>query len=115
MQARRVTRQELYELVWSKPMIHLAQVFGLSDVGLRKLCIRHETIRISTQEGKRLRRTAVFLTYFEDEIEAKHSRELHFLGDSLRRLRTQLIDGVSADEIQGDIGKLGLFDVDDFE
>jgi hypothetical protein len=35
-------RTELYDLVWSKPMIHLAKEFGLSDVGLRKNCKKHD-------------------------------------------------------------------------
>ncbi len=33
-----LTRQELYEQVWSEPMTSLAQKYGLSDVGLRKKC-----------------------------------------------------------------------------
>jgi hypothetical protein len=33
-----LTREELYEKVWSEPMITLAQKYGLSDVGLRKKC-----------------------------------------------------------------------------
>ncbi|USG61459.1 hypothetical protein NBZ79_00525 [Sneathiella marina] len=32
------SRKELYDLVWSKPMISLAKQFGLSDVGLAKAC-----------------------------------------------------------------------------
>lgn len=32
------TREEFYELVWSKPMIQLAPEFNLSDVALHKLC-----------------------------------------------------------------------------
>ena len=35
-----LTREELYELVWSEPMWTLAQRFGLSDVGLAKTCRR---------------------------------------------------------------------------
>lgn len=35
-----MTRVELYNLVWSKPITHLAKEFGLSDVGLRKICIK---------------------------------------------------------------------------
>jgi hypothetical protein len=31
-------REDLYELVWSKPMTELAQDFGLSDVALAKRC-----------------------------------------------------------------------------
>jgi hypothetical protein len=34
------SRVELYELVWSKPMTHLAKELGLSDVGLRKICVK---------------------------------------------------------------------------
>jgi hypothetical protein len=33
-----LTRQTLYELVWSKPLSQLAQDFGISDVGLAKRC-----------------------------------------------------------------------------
>lgn len=36
-----LTREELYELVWSEPMRTLAPQFGLSDVGLAKICRRH--------------------------------------------------------------------------
>lgn len=36
-----LTRQELYDLVWSTPMTKLADDFGLSDVGLAKTCERH--------------------------------------------------------------------------
>jgi hypothetical protein len=35
-----LTREELYDLVWSEPMWTLAQRFGLSDVGLAKTCRR---------------------------------------------------------------------------
>lgn len=35
-------RDKLYLLVWSKPMIHLAKDFGISDVGLRKICKKLE-------------------------------------------------------------------------
>lgn len=36
-----LTRRELYDLVWSKPMIHLAKEFGVSDVALHKICRKH--------------------------------------------------------------------------
>jgi hypothetical protein len=36
-----VTRAELYELVWSKPMTHVAKYFGMSDVAVRKHCVEH--------------------------------------------------------------------------
>lgn len=36
----RFTRKELYDLVWSEPISKLAKRFGLSDVGLGKICRR---------------------------------------------------------------------------
>lgn len=35
------TREELYELVWSKPITHVARQFGLSDVAVHKICRKH--------------------------------------------------------------------------
>lgn len=34
--ARVFTRQQFYELVWSKPMTHLAKEFAISDVALHR-------------------------------------------------------------------------------
>ena len=42
MQAWKLSRNELYEKVWSKAMRLLAGDYGLSDVGLAKICKRHE-------------------------------------------------------------------------
>lgn len=33
-----LTRQELYEQVWSEPITHLSKFYNLSDVGLAKIC-----------------------------------------------------------------------------
>ncbi len=38
---KQISREELYELVWRKPMTKLAEEFGLSDQGLSKICARH--------------------------------------------------------------------------
>lgn len=35
------THREFYDLVWSKPMIHLAKELGVSDVALHKICRKH--------------------------------------------------------------------------
>lgn len=40
--ARAFTRREFYDLVWSKPMTHLAKEFVLSDVALHKICKKHD-------------------------------------------------------------------------
>ncbi len=34
----RVSRQDLYDKVWSEPMTKLAQEYGISDVALAKIC-----------------------------------------------------------------------------
>jgi hypothetical protein len=41
-QAVRLTRKELYEKMWSRPAICLAEEFGISGRGLGKLCSRFE-------------------------------------------------------------------------
>jgi len=38
----KLTRKELYDLVWSSPFTALAKKYSISDVGLRKMCIRME-------------------------------------------------------------------------
>lgn len=38
---KKLTRAQLYELVWSKAMTRIAADFGLSDNGLRKICKRY--------------------------------------------------------------------------
>ena len=39
---RRISRQELYNLIWSEPMTTLAKRFGISDRGLTKVCQRSD-------------------------------------------------------------------------
>jgi hypothetical protein len=40
MEEVRLSREELHELVWTKPMSELAKAYHISDVGLRKICKR---------------------------------------------------------------------------
>lgn len=40
MNKQNFTREELYDLVWSEPMLSLSKIYNISDVGLRKICIR---------------------------------------------------------------------------
>lgn len=59
----RLSRKELYQKVWSKPMSRLAPTLGLSDRGLAKLCKRHRIPRPGRgywqkkKFGKQVRRT----------------------------------------------------------
>jgi hypothetical protein len=39
---KRLSRSQIYALVWSKPMTHLAKEFDISDVGLAKVCRKHD-------------------------------------------------------------------------
>lgn len=36
-----LTRKQLFDLIWSKPMRDAATDIGVSDVGLKKVCVRH--------------------------------------------------------------------------
>jgi hypothetical protein len=38
----RISRKDLHELIWSEPTTTLAQRFGISDVGLAKVCRRSD-------------------------------------------------------------------------
>ncbi|WP_374453563.1 hypothetical protein [Phenylobacterium sp.] len=42
MAYKRFTRQELHALVWSRPMRDAAAQVGISDVGLKKICVRYD-------------------------------------------------------------------------
>jgi hypothetical protein len=59
-----LTRRELHNLVWSKPMLRIAEEFGVTGTGLAKICARH---RVPTpprgywaklQHGKSVRKAA---------------------------------------------------------
>lgn len=38
----KITRKMLYDLVWSTPMTKLADRYDISDVALRKKCVKHD-------------------------------------------------------------------------
>lgn len=61
-ESRTVTRQELYEQVWTTPMTHLAKEYGISGSTLARICKRHRIPTpgsgywMSKQHGKAPRR-----------------------------------------------------------
>jgi hypothetical protein len=63
MSSRTLSRDELYKLVWTTPMLRLAKDFGLSDVGLAKVCRKHDIPTpppgywAKKQHGKKVRQT----------------------------------------------------------
>lgn len=66
-----LTRQKLYDLVWSTPISSLSKQFGLSDKGLSKKCIKHKIPTPSlgywakVKNGKKTRK--VLLPKLEDK------------------------------------------------
>src|SRR5688572_7105713 len=40
MNTVKLTRKELYDLVWSNSMVSLSKIYNISDNGLRKICKR---------------------------------------------------------------------------
>ena len=44
-EVKTITRKQLYEKVWSTPMTAISKEYGLSDVGMAKLCKRHNIPR----------------------------------------------------------------------
>lgn len=60
-----LTREELYEQVWTTPLVQLAKQYGISDVGLAKICKRlnipHPGLGYwaKQQHGKSVRKTAL--------------------------------------------------------
>ena len=40
MEKQTLSRKELYDLAWSESMLSLSKKYSISDVGLRKICIR---------------------------------------------------------------------------
>ena len=45
MGAMQLSRSQIYEMIWSKPIQQVAPTLGLSDVGLAKLCKRYDIPR----------------------------------------------------------------------
>ena len=54
--AERLSRKELYDLVWSEPIKTLCARFGISDVALKKTCARAEVPTPARLLGKKRRR-----------------------------------------------------------
>jgi len=65
MEEIKVSRQELYEKVWSKPLTQLAKEYKISDVGLRKKCIKNDIPLpkaghwSKVQHGKKVKRVSL--------------------------------------------------------
>ncbi|GAB3534878.1 hypothetical protein GCM10027443_22720 [Pontibacter brevis] len=64
-----ITRNELYDMVWAEPMTTLAKRYGLSDNGLRKICIKLQVplpkagYWMKVKAGKKVKVTPLPSTY----------------------------------------------------
>lgn len=68
-----LSRKELYELVWQESMLSLSKRYNISDVGLRKMCMRMEIpvppagYWMKVQFGKKVKKTALPTNYKGEE------------------------------------------------
>lgn len=76
---KELTRKELYDHVWQTPMSKLAREFGLSDVGLAKICKKHDIPRpprgywARVASGQRVSRTPMPNPKNDQKIKIKPS------------------------------------------
>lgn len=74
-----IKRSELYRLVWEQPMLRLAKTYGLSDVGLAKICRKHDIPRpprgywAKLQHGQKPSQTPLPKRDHDEEIELRES------------------------------------------
>lgn len=89
MTPRTLTRQDMYDLVWSKPMTQLATEFEWSDVGLRKIC---KAAKVPTPglgywaklaNGKKVTKTELPTLYPFQSQPAFHGGRLWYLARSI--------------------------------
>ena len=98
MASQQLTRKQLYELVWSKPMTQLSKEFGLSDNGLRKICKKFDIplpqvgYWSKIQHGKKVKKQK--LAYFDKWVNTKITinekeadGEEHYLTKLTRRVK----------------------------
>lgn len=86
-----MTRAELYDLVWQTPMTKLAKQFGLSDVGLRKICVKYDIPTppigywAKRAHGKRVRQPAL------PAAKSSHEGDIHLVAHDVDALPAELI------------------------
>jgi hypothetical protein len=65
MEEFRISRKDLYQKVWSTPLTQLAKIYKISDVGLRKKCIKNDIPLPKVghwskiQHGKKVKKTSL--------------------------------------------------------
>ncbi|AUW47179.1 hypothetical protein CUJ84_pRLN3000040 (plasmid) [Rhizobium leguminosarum] len=97
MPRRKLSREELFALVWEKPTSEIAKELGLSDVAIGKLCTKLQVPKpprgywARMQAGQRPRRPA--LVAFREELDTKRRNELRAkTAESLSKLQRQFLE-----------------------
>ncbi|UWM85219.1 hypothetical protein [Rhizobium sp. SRDI969] len=97
MPRRKLSREELFALVWEKPTSEIAKELGLSDVAIGKLCTKLQVPKpprgywARMQAGQRPRRPA--LVAFREELDTKRRDELRAkTAESLSKLQRQFLE-----------------------
>lgn len=97
MPQRKLSREELFALVWEKPTSEIASELGLSDVAIGKLCAKLQVPKpprgywARMQAGQRPRKPS--LLAFREEIEAKRRDEQRERSaESLSKLQRQFLE-----------------------
>lgn len=97
MPRRKLSREELFALVWEKPTSEIAQELGLSDVAIGKLCAKLQVPKpprgywARMQAGQRPHRPA--LVAFREELDAARRDELRAkTAESLSKLQRQFLN-----------------------
>jgi hypothetical protein len=107
--AKKITRKKLYEKVWSKPMIAICKEYGLSDVGMAKLCRRHEIPRpprgywARVEHGQKPPRSELPRPEDDPTIEIHPTWIDHALATHIRRQAESAMDGLVSVEPRPDL------------
>jgi len=99
-----MTRKELYDLVWSRPVTHIAREFGMSDVAIKKHCKKHNIPTppvgywTKIAHGKKVRKprlptkpeSADALIHLSPKPTASYSKESEEAAEALNKHRSDL-------------------------
>lgn len=106
---KKITRKKLYEKVWAKPMIAICKEYGLSDVGMAKLCRRHEIPRpprgywARVEHGQKPPQPDLPRPEDDPTIEIHPTWIDHALASHIRRQAEAAMDGLVSVELRQDL------------
>lgn len=92
-----LSRQELYEKLWAVPAASLSKTFGISDVGLAKVCRKHRVPRPPRGHWAKLRNGK---RVHKEPLPANDDPQL----DKVVIHRMMIVESPSADQVDGRFG-----------